>query len=147
MNLKYFRNQDGDYIIFRHSTCQDIDNYIFSQSVYTTFSILPKNSSNHLEQFFDNQTQIIIDQELDRLHLNSINDLSNLRITANYQNLDIINPIFQNGVLELENIDNNSTFYKFTFNIDLYLPITKSSVSKNPIFFLKSLISSLFTNR
>lgn len=147
MNLNYFKNQDGDYIIYRHPTCQYLDNCIFLQTIYTTFSILPKNDSNALEQLFENQIPIIMNQELDRLHLASIDDLLDIQILANFQNLDINNPIFQNQILQLENIDNLHTFYKLTFKNNMYLPISKKNVLRNPGLFIKSLGNTIFNNR
>lgn len=144
MNLKYFKNNEGDYIIYRHSNCQYLDNYLYLQTIYTTFSLLPYDSTN-LETFFDKQIPIILDLELHKLHLD-INDILNIQILANYQNLDISNPIFTNNILDLNSIDNTNNFFKFTFKNNFFLPLNKKTFFKNPGLFIKSAKNSLFTN-
>ena len=137
MNLKYFKNNEGDYIIYRHSNCQYLDNYLYLQTIYTTFSLLPYDSTN-METFFDKQIPIILDLELHKLHLD-INDILNIQILANYQNLDISNPIFTNNILDLNSIDNTNNFFK-TSTIFHYLSneITITTTRFNNYFIIKN---------
>ena len=143
MNLKYFRNEEGDYIIYRETNSQEPDNFIYSQSVYITFSILPKNSSTAIENFFDKNIPEIIQRNINELHLDSTKDLSTFTILANYENLDEENSLFKNR-LDLKSIDNENTFYKFLFISNMELPLTKNSFLKNPELVIKSIFNTIF---
>lgn len=143
MNLKYFKDEEGNYIIYRNGICQIPDNYILSKTIYNAVSILPKEDSISIEQVFDNFSTTFLKNELPRMIPKNCQNFANIHITANYENFDKINPVYKDGYLKLEKIDNSYTFYQFVFIVQIYFPITLHNIVQNPIFYLKSLFNSL----
>lgn len=146
MNLKYFKDENGNYIIYRKTNCQIPDNHILSNTIYTAVSILPKDSSTDIEQVFDNFATTFLQNEFPKMIPKNCQNSANLYITANYENLDSINPVYKENFLKLEKIDNSYTFYKFIFICQLYIPITLHNIVQNPIFYLKYFLRSLKNN-
>ena len=145
MGLKYFKDDIGNYIIFKKSNSQHNDNFIKSQLIFTTFALLPKNSSTDIENFLDKKIDEIILEDVKALNLTSPDDLQFISISANYVDLDKENTLFDD-IIDLNDIDSENTFYRFTVFSDVEIPLTKKRLIKNPFLVVQSFFETIFRN-
>lgn len=145
MGLKYFKDDIGNYIIFKKSNSQHNDNCIKSQLIFTTFALLPKNSSTDIENFLDKKIDEIISEDVKALNLTSPDDLQFISISANYVDLDKENTLFDD-IIDLNDIDSENTFYRFTVFSDVEIPLTKKRLVKNPFLVVQSFFETIFRN-
>lgn len=144
INLKYFKDSNDNYIIYRKANQIDSFNSLKSQNISIRDVILPKDSPTDFEKIFDELAQNSIKSQLEKMNLGSDSDFSTIRILGNYINLDISNPVYSKQILNIEQIDPNHSLYRFCIMAEFDYPVNLTNFLKNPKPFIKGFFGTLF---
>ncbi len=145
INLKYFKDNENNYIIYRTFTDNEPNKYIHSDCFMIRDAILPTNNSTAIESTFDKMAKECIKQQLVKFSNCKETDFSYIRVIGNYINLDKTNPIFTNNILTKMDIDKNNTKYRFGIRIESHYPITIKNFFKNPEIVIKTIVHTFIS--
>ncbi len=140
INLKYFRDSENNYIIYRNFNDNETYKYIQTSFFMTRDAILPTDDSTAIESMFDNLAKECLKIQLEKFSNCQESDFSQIKILGNFLNTDETNPIFENGILNKESVDKYNTKYKFGIRIESYYPITIKNFLKNPTLVIKTIV-------
>lgn len=140
INLKYFKDSENNYIIYRKFSDNEPNMYMQSTLFMTREAILPTDNPTKIESMLDNLAKECLKIQLENFSNCQESDFSQIRIIGNFINTDETNPIFTKGILNKEDIDKSNTKYRFGIRIESQYPITINNFLKNPTLVIKTIV-------
>ena len=146
INLKYFRDSENNYIIFRNVTDKPVDNCVISRKALFKDLLLKKEDSNEMETQLDNLANDCIKAQLKQFHYSDLDSFTTIKVIGNYANLDELDHNYIQRNLDLSKIDSENTFYRIGVVSECYYPVNFKNFLKNPFKILKAILNSASSN-
>lgn len=143
INLKYFRDSQDNYILYRNASSTTPDSAIISQDMVVRQVILPKDSTESMEKILDELAMECVERAKQKFKLNSVDSFSSIRVIGNFMDLDETNPVYAQKILEKEKIDSQNTYYRIGIMSECYYPLNLKNFLHSPTIFIKSFFSTL----
>lgn len=144
INLKYFKDPEGNYIIYNKVNSPETENKLVATQFAIKDILIPTNNSEKLESIFDTTAKELLNRQLNDLDLSSEQELANIRILGNFKDLDATNKVYQEKILDLSQIDKDNTYYRILLMSEITYTLTWKRFLKKPGLFIKSFFHTTF---